>query len=235
MILYRHDILVISYIIFLEIDVLRRIIKSLVPAKGDVFFILFEEAAIYANDAAKIFVDILNCRNEELLGQMFTNLRLLKQKSIDSNKKTLQSLNVMFITPIDRGDIQELSGLLNKLTKRIIKIGTKLKIYDIDANSDDILVKNANTLLQITGALVDCVTALKLGNTDNIIKASDKINELEENGIEDLRQAVTEMYSGKFDTLMILKLKEIYKNIDGVIDVSVSASDLVVQVSVKNI
>ena len=221
--------------IFLERDVLRRIIKSLVPAKGDVFFILFEEAAIYANDATKIFVDILNCRNEELLGQMFTNLRLLKQKAVDNNKKTLKSLNSMFITPIDRGDIQELSGLLNKLTKRIIKTGTKLKIYDIDANSDDILVKNANTLLQITRALVDCVTALKLGNTDNIIKSSDRINELEENGIEDLRQAVTEMYSGKFDTLMILKLKEIYKNIDGVIDVSVSASDLVVQVSVKNI
>ena len=43
------------------------------------------------------------------------------------------------------------------------------------------------------------------------------------------------MYSGKFDTLMILKLKEIYKSIDGVIDVSVDTSDLIVQVSVKNI
>ena len=78
--------------------------------------------------------------------------------------------------------------------------------------------------------LVTLRTYYNFGMDDNLY-----INELEENGIEDLRQAVNEMYSGKFDTLMILKLKEIYKNIDGVIDVSVSASELVVQVSVKNI
>lgn len=220
---------------FLEKDVLRKIIKSLVPAKGDIFFTLFEEAAINAHNAANIFVDILNCKNEELLGQMFTNSRILKQKSLDNHKKTLESLNSMFITPLDRGDIQELSALFNKLTKRIIKISTKLKIYDIDAKSDDVLVKNANTLLQITTALVSSVKALKLGDAEKILSTHDKINELEENGIEDLRQAVTEMYSGKFDTLMILKLKEIYKSIDSAIDVSVDASELIVQVSVKNI
>ena len=214
---------------------LRRIIKSLVPAKGDIFFSLFEDAAINAHDAAKIFVDILNCKNEELLGQMFTSSRTIKQKSLENHKKTLESLNSMFITPIDRGDIQELSALFNKLTKRIVKISTKLKIYDIDAKSDDILVKNANTLLQITESLVSAAKSIKQGDTAKILASHDKINELEENGIEDLRQAVTEMYSGKFDTLMILKLKEIYKSIDGVIDVSVDTSDLIVQVSVKNI
>jgi uncharacterized protein Yka (UPF0111/DUF47 family) len=222
-------------LVFLEQNVLRKIIKALVPSKGDIFFTLFEEAAINANEAAKIFVDILNCKNEELLLQMFTNSRLLKQKSVDNNKKILLSLNRMFITPIDRGDIQELSGLFNKLTKRIVKISTKLKIYNIDAKSDDILVKNANTLLLITQALVDCVTGLKQSNSEKILVSSEKINELEENGIEDFRQAVNEMYSGKFDTLMILKLKEIYKSIDVAIETSVSAADLVVQVSVKSI
>ena len=141
---------------------LRRIIKSLVPAKGDIFFSLFEDAAINAHDAAKIFVDILNCKNEELLGQMFTSSRTIKQKSLENHKKTLESLNSMFITPIDRGDIQELSALFNKLTKRIVKISTKLKIYDIDAKSDDILVKNANTLLQITESLVSAAKSIKV-------------------------------------------------------------------------
>ena len=157
---------------------LRKIIKSLVPSKGDVFFTLFEDAAINAHEAAKIFVDVLNCKNEELLAQLFTNSRVLKQKANDINKSVLKSLNNMFITPIDRGDIQELSGLFNKLTKRIVKISTKLKIYNIDAKSDDILLKNGNTLLVITKALVDCVNGLKLADSEKILVSSEKINEV---------------------------------------------------------
>lgn len=214
---------------------LRRIIKSIVPSKGDVFFTLFEDAAINAHEAAKTFVDILNCKDEALLAQLFTNSRVIKQKSSDINKKVLQSLNNMFITPIDRGDIQELAGLFNKLTKRTVKISTKLKIYNIDAKSDDCLIKNANTLLVITKSLVDCVHGLKVADSHKILVASEKINELEENGIEDFRHAINEIYSGKFDTLMILKLKEIYKSIDTAIESGVSAADLVMQVSVKSI
>ncbi len=214
---------------------LRRLIKAIIPSKGDIFYTLFEEAAINAHESAKIFVDILKCKDEELLTQLFANSRVLKQKGSDINKKVLTSLNDMFITPIDRGDIQELSGILNKLTKRISKISTKLKIYNIDAHADDCLIKNANTLLVITQALVDCIHGLKISDNNKIISSTEKIYELEENGIEDFRFAINEMYSGKFDTLMILKLKEIYKSIDGAIELSVNAAELLMQVSVKSI
>lgn len=214
---------------------LRKFIKAIIPSKSDIFFILFEEAALNAHQAAKIFVDILNSRDLVQTDELCVNSRMLKQKATDINKKVLLQLNKMFITPIDRGDIQELSGLLNKLTKRIVKISTKLKIYNIDANTDDCLIKNANTLLIITKALFDCVSGLKTSDANQITQNGDIINELEENGIEDFRHAINEMYSGKFDTLTILKLKEIYKSIDAAIELSVSAADLIMQVSVKNI
>ncbi|MCC2644673.1 MAG: hypothetical protein K0R94_451, partial [Burkholderiales bacterium] len=192
-------------------------------------------ASVNAHESAKIFVDIINSKDPVQTDELCANSRILKQKANDINKKVLQQLSKMFITPIDRGDIQELSGLLNKLTKRIVKISTKLKIYNIDANTDDCLIKNANTLLIITKALVDCVSGLKVNDGAKIAHSSEKINELEENGIEDFRHAINEMYSGKFDTLTILKLKEIYKSIDSAIELSVSAADLIAQVSLKSI
>jgi hypothetical protein len=215
--------------------VLRKLIKSIIPSKGDIFFTLFEEAAIASHEAATIFVDIINAKDEESLGQLSVNSRVLKQRAEDINKKVLKALNKMFITPIDRGDIQELSGLFAKLTKRIVKISSKLKIYNIDAKTDDCLIKNANTLLVITKALVDCVRGLKVSDEEKITSSGEKINELEENGIEDFRHAINEIYSGKFDTLTILKLKEIYKSIDAAIELSVNAADLIMQVSLKNI
>ena len=54
---------------------LRRIIKSIVPAKGDIFFTLFEEAAINAHNAANIFVDILNCKSEEFYRRITSGKR----------------------------------------------------------------------------------------------------------------------------------------------------------------
>lgn len=214
---------------------LRKLIKSIVPSKGDVFYDLFEEAATNSYESAKLFVEILKSNNENDPQQLFANSKILKQKSNEINKRVLHALNYMFITPIDRGDIQELSSLFNKLTKRIVKISTKLKIYNIDANADDCLIKNANTLVDITKYLVDCTQGLKVADNNKILQAGEKINELEENGIEDFRFAMNEMYSGKFDTLMIIKLKEIYKSIDVAIESSIAASDLLVQVSVKSI
>lgn len=214
---------------------LRKFIKSIIPSKGDIFFILFENAADTAHESAKIFVDILNSQDVDLSNQLIANARTLKQQSNDANKKVIQQLNNMFITPIDRGDIQELSGVLNKLTKRIAKLSVKLQIYNIDANTDDCLIKNANTLLIITKVLLDSIHSLKMGDGEKINAADDKINELEENGIEDFRHAISEIYSGKFDTLTIMKLKEIYKSIDSAIELSVTAADLIMQISLKNI
>ncbi len=212
---------------------LRKLIKSIIPNKGDIFFTLFEDAAINAYESAKLFQEILSSQNEEHSKQLFAQSRSNKQKAGEINQQVLKALNNMFITPIDRGDIQELSGLLFKLNKRIIKISTKLKIYNIEAKSDDCLIENANTLLLICKVLVDVLNGLKIANSEKINLCCEKINELEENSIENLRFAINEIFSGKFDTITILKLKEIYKSIDSAIETGVTASEIVMQISLK--
>lgn len=215
--------------------VLRKFIKSIIPSKGDIFFNLFEDAAKNVHQSAQILVDILNAKDANDLLQLCSNARVLKQRANEINKKVLQALNKMFITPIDRGDIQELSGFFNKLTKRIVKISSKLDIYKIDATTDDCMIKSANTLLIITQMLVQCMNGLKNGDNQKIESSVAKINDLEEHGIDDFRHAINEIYSGKFDTLTILKLKEIYKSIDSAIELSVNASDLSMQISLESI
>lgn len=215
--------------------VLRKFIKSFIPNKGDEFYNLFETAAINAHNSAKLFLEILHSKDEAEQRQIEANSRQLKNESDDINKKVLKELNHMLITPMDRGDIQELANILNKLTKRIGKLSTKLNIYNIDANTDDCLITNANTLLSMTSTLVECIRSLKEINNNKLESISQRINELEENGIEDFRHAINEIYSGKFDTLTILKLKEIYKSIDAAIELCVNAADVITKVSLKNI
>ncbi|MCX8514807.1 MAG: hypothetical protein RL017_837 [Pseudomonadota bacterium] len=214
---------------------LRKFISYIIPNKGTIFFTLFEEAIKNAHAASQNFIEILNSKNEEEINQLSLYAKSLKQQASQINKNVLSALNNTFITPIDRGDIQELSGLLNKLTKRIVKISSKLKIYTVSTEFDDDILKNADTLLLITKTLVDCIVALKEENATKIEEVSETINELEEDGNEDFKHAINEMYSGKFDTLTILKLKEIYKSIEAAIETGVAIADLAMQVSIKRV
>lgn len=212
---------------------LRKLIRSIIPNKGEVFFNLFEEGAKAAHESASIFTNIINTNDGSVEAQLSIDMRNQRQKAVEINKKILVELNNQFITPIDRGDIQELSVLLLKLTKRIIKINQKLKIYSIDAKADDCLIKSATTLQNITKVLVDMVSALKTGNYERISFDDQKTDEFDDSAIEDLRHAMKEMYSGNYDTLTIMKLKEIYKSIESAIDTSANVADLIMQISVK--
>lgn len=213
---------------------LKRLIRAIIPSRGDLFFNLFVEGAEVVHQAANVFANIISAKDKATEMQLSGELRQQKQKALDVNKRVMIELNNQFITPIDRGDIQELSVLLLKLTKRIVKTNTKLQIYGIDIKADDCLIGSATTLQNITKVLVDIMQALKDGNYQRISKSEQKTDEFDENGVEDLRRAMKEMYSGNYDTMTILKLKEIYKSIESAIDTSASIADLVMQISVKD-
>lgn len=82
--------------------------------------------------------------------------------------------------------------------------------------------------------LVDILIALKNGHYELISSYDQVTNDLDDSAVEDLRHAMKEMYSSNYDTIMILKLKEIYKSIENAIDTSVNVADLVMQISVKD-
>ncbi|MDD3266119.1 MAG: hypothetical protein PHC75_02925 [Burkholderiales bacterium] len=213
---------------------LRKLIRAIIPSRSDLFFNLFVEGAENVHQTATVFANIINAQDKAAENNLSLELRQLKQKALEINKRAMVELNNQFITPIDRGDIQELSVLLFKLTKRIVKTNSKLQIYGIDIRADDCLIGSATTLQNITKVLVDIMHALKDGNYQRISKDDQRTDEFDENGIEDLRRAMKEMYSGNYDTMTILKLKEIYKSIESAIDTSASIADLVMQISVKD-
>ncbi|OGV17847.1 MAG: hypothetical protein A2X47_03600 [Lentisphaerae bacterium GWF2_38_69] len=214
---------------------LRAIIKKIIPSKGDIFFILFEDEARYANDSAKLLVEIINSQNEQKTTLLYNDLKILKQKASNTNRRILHEIDRMFITPIDRGDIQKLSTVLTKLTKRISKCAIKLKAFNVDPNKDACLIKSADTLILTTQVLLDTVTALKIFDAKKISISNERINELEENSVEDLKHTVSEMTSGTFDIQTILKLEGISKNIDAAGELAVYAADLIMQISIDTI
>jgi len=207
------------------------LLQKILPPKVDDFYTLFEESAQVCYEVSELFNQIANNgTNEENSGKV----RDLKHQSNAVAKKILNLTSVTFVTPLDRENIQEVACLLNKITKKIVKASLGIEIYCFDSHTD-YMKKQASTLLLATSelkynvALLRNVSALKeITNTYN------KMKEIETRGDEILFDGMKEIFSGKYDALTVIKLRELYKNAESALDACFEVSDLILNISLKN-
>ena len=214
---------------------LRRIIKSVIPSRDKVFFDLFIEGADNVHTAADLLLEIINNVDTNESDTLSKTLKSQRKKAVDINAAVMTELNSQFITPIDRGDIHHISASLLQLTKRIVKINKKLQVYAIDASVDDCLIRSVSSLQKITQSIANMLVALKAGDHKKIQAESVNADEMDDNVIEELGHTMKEISKANYDTLTIIKLKEVYKAIESAIDTSAYLSDVISSVSIKAI
>lgn len=206
-------------------------LKKILPPEQNTFYTLFEENAGICNEISKLFHEIVNNgTNEERL----IRAKVLKHKSRAIVKQTLNLLNTTFVTPIDREEIQQVSNLLNRITRKIAKASLNLEIYRLEAYTD-CMKEQAATLLLATEELKHNISLLRnVSAVKEFTNCNDKIKEIETKGDEILHTAMEEIFSGKYDALTVIKLKELYKNIETAMDACFDVSDLVLNISLKH-
>ena len=182
------------------------------------------------NDVANLYKEIVTT---SLTEDHVINAKRLKHKSNDLLKETLHQLNVTLITPIDREDIQSIASLLNKITKRIVKASLNLKVYRLE-NFTENMQKQAQTLYQATEELKIIIHNFKKSSSiKEMTETNLKMKEIESYGDEIHYHAIDELFSGKYDALTVIKLRDIHKDIENALDSCFSVSDAVVNVVLK--
>ena len=206
------------------------LLAYILPPEEKVFYTLFEESTNVCKEAANLFNEIVT--NGLTENQIITAKRL-KHKSNDLLKETLHQLNITLITPIDREDIQCIASLLNKITKRIVKASVNLRVYRLDLYTDN-MKKQAQTLMRATEELAFIIHKFKKQSSIKEMTESNlKMKEIESHGDEILYHAMDELFSGKYDALNVLKLRDIHKDLENALDSCFSVSDQVVNVVLK--
>ncbi|MBF0100772.1 MAG: DUF47 family protein [Desulfobacterales bacterium] len=209
---------------------LSNIFSKILPPKNKIFFDYFEESAQVCSDSAKLFFDIAHHGlNEDRIIQAKT----YKHKSNNISKQTITTLNSTFITPIDREDIQVVDAQLNRINKKIINACYNLKAYRIDTFTDSIK-KQSETLVKATDELKHIVGLLKKVNqVKEITESNYRMKEIESHGDEILYRAMENLFSGEYDALSVLKLRDIYKDIERALDTCFTISDSIVNIVLK--
>ena len=207
------------------------ILEKILPPEDKVFYACFEESANVSRDAAILFNTIMH---EGFSEDKLIDAKRLKHKSNDIAKETLCQLNSTFITPIDREDIQHVTALLNKITKKIVKACVNLRVYKLEVHNDN-MKKQAETLVKAAEELIYIVAHLKkISQTKEITESHNRMKEIETHGDEILHVAMDELFSGQYDALTVIKLRDIYKDIENALDTCFSVSDTVVHIVLKH-
>ena len=156
-----------------------------------------------------------------------------KKKGGISFKLTLKQLNKSFITPIEREDIQYITVQLHKINKKIIKACLNLEVYRITSYTNE-MVEQAETLVKATEALgVILKKFKKVSDVEDITKTNIEMKKLESQGDEIHLRAIDDLFSGKYDALSVIKLRDMYKEIENALDACFYVSDTILNVVLK--
>lgn len=207
------------------------IFEKILPPENKVFYDCFEDSAANCHEMAMLFNEVLlNGINSDYV----IKAKTLKHRGSGLERGTIRRLNSTFITPIDREDIQALAAMLNSITKKISKALFNLNVYRLEKFTDEML-QQSKTLLNATEELVRSVSLLKtISKTKEITASHEAMKEIEIFGDEILYRAMDKLFSGEFKAIEVIKLRDIYKDLEGALDKCFSVSDAILSVALKN-
>ena len=143
-----------------------------------------------------------------------------------------------FVTPIDRVELHNITTLLLKLNKRIVKIHRYMQILMEEERGDvNLYLSNCvGTLRKMTKVLDDMMKAFSSNDHKALKTMYMKLTALDENVLEDLGLALKRFSDSKeSDIMFIMKVKDIYKAIENAISTCTSVAESIMRIHVKEI
>lgn len=205
--------------------------EKLLPPKNNVFYDSFESAAKNCNDMAILFNEALT---HGITDERIVKARTLKHRGSGLERETISKLNTTFVTPIDREDIQLLATMLNKITKKIAQAFMNLNVYRM-ANYTEEMLQQSKAILKATDELRRSVSLLKtISKTKEITTSHESMKEIETLGDDILYRAMDKLFSGEFEAIEVIKLRDIYKGLESAMDKCFSVSDTILNIALKN-
>lgn len=141
-------------------------------------------------------------------------------------------LNKTFITPIDREDISKLTSSLDDILDNLEAVAERLVIYKIE-KPPKYMLEFAQTLQKTAHNVNEGINLLRNFKEATQIRAFCKeVNTLENQGDILLRKATAELFNKK-DAIEIIKIKELYDDLESAIDRCEDVADVIGDILVK--
>lgn len=208
------------------------IIKAFLP-QDKVFYNLFEQVG---GNLKKMGEDFYTAINEEDITKRMGLLRLLEEgehRNDDLTHKIFVELGQNFITPFDREDIHYLATSLDDVADYIYASSKKILNYQVtemDEFMKDMVVVVRNAVIALNKALHE------LRNMKNLRALTEScvlINSFENQADDLLDNAIIDLFANRTDAIEIVKLKDIYQDMEVITDKCEDAANVIETIIIK--
>lgn len=142
-------------------------------------------------------------------------------------------INSTFVTPFDREDIYRLGSQLDDVMDHLEGIGSLLHLYGLTGLPA--LPREMHEMVDILGqqARVTVETMPRLKAMKDIDTFWVECNRLENEGDQTYRMLLVRLFSGEYDALTVLKMKEVADELEAACDAFEHVANTVATISVK--
>ena len=161
-------------------------------------------------------------------------IKELETKGDGITHDTLEALNKTFITPIDREDIHALISTLDDILDLIDAAAHRLLGYRIVEATPDLVI-HAELLIKPIETIKTALLLLdNMRHQERILGLCREVRQLEHEADVAHHGAITRLFDHEKDPIRVIKLKEIYENLEEATDRCEDVADIIESVILKN-
>ena len=192
------------------------------------FYTLLSTQASHLVNGASLVAELLDDGGDR--ADLSKRMRAAEHDADETTHEVVRRVNSTFVTPFDREDIYALSSSLDDVMDFMEEAVDLVVLYEVEnlptgvAEQIEVLQRCA----ELTSEAMPRLQSMK-----DLEEYWIEINRLENSGDKSYRRLLAKLFSGQYDALEVLKLKDILDALEHAIDAFEKVANIVEQIHVK--
>ena len=192
------------------------------------FYDLFAQSAQHLVEGAALLAEMLaEGSDREAVAQ---RMRDAEHAADESTHEIIRRVNKTFVTPFDREDIYSLASGLDDVMDFMEEAVDLVVLYGVDQLPSE-LAEQVEVLQRCADLTAEAMPRLQ--TMKDLEEYWIEINRLENAGDKTYRRILANLFSGEYEALEVLKLKDIVDALEAAVDAFETVANIVEQIAVK--
>ncbi|MFD5092767.1 DUF47 domain-containing protein [Amycolatopsis thailandensis] len=200
---------------------------SILP-KDTVFYDLFGKSATHLVDGARLLAGLLDPDTDR--AGTAQDIKDVEHDCDDVTHDIIRRVSSTFVTPLDREDIYRLAGALDDVMDDMQAAADYIHLYDIEHLPPGVSAQ-IEVLRQAADLTVDAMPRLR--DMHDLEEYWIEINRLENEGDEIYRKSLAHLFSGAYDALTVMRLRDVIEQLESAADSFEKVANIVEQIALK--
>lgn len=192
------------------------------------FYTLLTAQAAHLVSGASLLAELLDEGKDR--AELADRMREAEHQADETTHEVVRRVNSTFVTPFDREDIYALSSGLDDVMDYMEEAVDLAQLYEVD-NLPEGVTEQIEVIQRCAELTAESMPRLQ--SMKDLEEYWIEINRLENTGDKSYRRILAKLFSGQYEALEVMKLKDIVDSLEHAIDAFERVANIIEQIHVK--